>query len=132
MSLEAIATQIAQVIQKEANVNAIFGEPKKIDEHTIIPVARVRVALGGGAGGGAGPVPAKSDGEPAPGLLGTAKATGGGGGLDIEVQPLGFIRDGAEGATFVAIETAPEGLLGKVEHLLEGLRPGRKAVEGSR
>jgi uncharacterized spore protein YtfJ len=127
MNLEAIATQLTQVIQKEANIKAIFGEPIKLDEHTIIPVARVRITLGGGGGSGTGstPTPGKNDGEA--GMLGTAGASAGGGGLDIDVAPLGFIRDGAEGPTFIAIG---DGLLGKVEHLIKGLRPGTKAVEG--
>ena len=116
MNLEAIATQLTQVIQKEANIKAIFGEPMKLDEHTIIPVARVKITLGGGGGSGTGPTPTpgKTD------EVGIAGASAGGGGLDIDVQPLGFIRDGAEGATFIAIA---DGLLGKVEHLIKGLRP---------
>lgn len=128
MQLEAIAAQIAQTIQKEANINAIFGEPKQLDQHTIIPVARIRVAFGGGAGSGSGPAPAKKQ-DAAEASVGTAAAIGGGGGLEIEVQPLGFIRDGADGATFVAIDPTPEGLLGKVEHLIKGLRP-TKSIEG--
>jgi uncharacterized spore protein YtfJ len=125
MNLEAIAAQIAQTIQKEANINAIFGEPKQLDQHTIIPVARIKVAFGGGAGSGSGLTPRKKD--EAPESVSSASAIGGGGGLEIEVQPLGFIRDGADGPTFIAIEPTPEGLLGKVEHLIKGLRPGQKA-----
>jgi uncharacterized spore protein YtfJ len=121
MNLEAIATQLTQVIQKEANIKAIFGEPTKLDEHTIIPVARVKITLGGGGGSGSGstPTPGKDGDE-----LGTALASAGGGGLGIDVQPLGFIRDGAEGATFIAIA---DGLLGKVEHLVRSIeRTARK------
>lgn len=122
MNLEAVAAQLAQTIQKEANINAIFGEPKQLDQHTIIPVARIKVTLAGAGGGGKGPAPGGAEGGDAP--SGTAGGTGGGGGMDIEVQPIGFIRDGADGAEFVAIDPTPEGLLGKVGHLLEGLRTG--------
>ena len=128
MNLETIAAQLAQTIQKEANINAIFGEPKQLDQHTIIPVGRVRVTFGGGAGSGSGLAPAKKS-EGAEAGASTASAIAGGGGLDIEVQPLGFIRDGAEGAVFVSIDPSSEGLLGKVEHLIKGLRPAQKAGE---
>lgn len=130
MDIETIATQIAQIIQKEANVNAIFGEPRKLDEHVIIPVARVEISLAGGGGGGTGPA-SKPEGEESS-AASKVGGTGGGGGLDIKVRPLGFIRDGSEGAQFVAIDETPEGLLGKVEHLLKGLRGGQQpTVEGA-
>ncbi len=105
MELEAVITQVAQTIQKEANISAVFGEPKKLDEHTIIPVARVKITISAGGGMGSGPETTKAGGA------------GGGGALLVEVEPIGFIRDGAEGPMFKSI--APEGLLGKVEHLLD-------------
>jgi uncharacterized spore protein YtfJ len=126
MSIEDIAAKVAETIQKEANINAIFGEPKKLDEHTIVPVARVEISMGGGGGGGKGPAPKQEDdGEEGGGTVGVIGGTGGGGGLDIEVRPLGFIRDTADGAEFVAIDPTPEGLLGKVEHLIKGIRTGQ-------
>lgn len=126
MNISDIIAQVAETIQKEANVNAVFGEPKKLDEHTIIPVARVEVTLGAGGGGGTGPAAKKDD--AGADIVG---ATGGGGGLEIGVRPLGFIRDSANGAEFVAIDPTPDGMLGKVEHLLKGIRgQASKADDG--
>ncbi|PRQ03433.1 hypothetical protein ENSA5_15940 [Enhygromyxa salina] len=137
MDFEAIASQIAQTVQQEANINAIFGEPKKLDEHTIMPVARIKITFG--AGGAERPgvmAPAvkvkketNGNGAPTSSKLG---AVGGGGGLEIEVLPLGFVRDGTEGAEFVTIDPTPDNLLGKVEHLIRGIRgPGPKIAEHS-
>ncbi len=127
MNVESIVSELAQIIQKQANIDAIFGEPKKLDEHTIVPVARVKITLNGGGGMGSGIGP--EIGKPAEGDAGQAghkpvmggSGGGGAGSLLVEVEPLGFIRDGKTGAEFVAIEPAPEGLLGKVEHLVKGL-----------
>jgi uncharacterized spore protein YtfJ len=123
MDLEAVANALAQTIQKEANINAIFGEPKKLDNHTIIPVARIRVTLGAGAANASGPGKVASAAESVAVAIG---GMGGGGGLELDVHPLGFIRDSDDGPTWVAIDPSAESLIGKVEHLLERLRPERK------
>lgn len=145
MDFEAITTQIAQTVQKEANINAIFGEPKKLDEHTIMPVARIKITLGAGGGGANGAAPtaaregqvkAEEGGENGASMSGKKGKKGKkgraalGGGIEIELQPLGFVRDANDGAEFVAIEPMPDGLIGKVEHLIRGIRgPGPKVAE---
>lgn len=129
MNVESIVAQIAQTLQKEANIDTIFGQPRKLDEHVIIPVARVEIKLtgGGGMGSGTGPqaTPTTEAGEsgdkPKPTLMG-GMGTGAGGGLEVHVHPLGFIRDGKNGAEFIAIDPTPEGVIGKVEHLVKNLR----------
>ena len=58
-----------------------FGEPVRVGEREVIPVARVRTRGGGGIG---------------------ADGAGGGGGL-IDASPIGFIDAGPEGARFEPI-----------------------------
>jgi hypothetical protein len=64
-----------------------FGEPVKVGERVVIPVARVKAAGGGGFGSG--------------GMSGTDSG-GGGGGL-LEALPMGYIDAGPEGARFESI-----------------------------
>jgi uncharacterized spore protein YtfJ len=47
---EAIASELKQVLQAEANAQAIFGAPLKVDTHTVIPVAMIEMGAGGGGG----------------------------------------------------------------------------------
>ncbi|MFV8750195.1 hypothetical protein ACNOYE_06565 [Nannocystaceae bacterium ST9] len=141
MNVEAIVAQLAQTIQKEANVDAIFGQPRKLDEHVVIPVARVEIKINGGGGMGSGTGPqatsatatsdaATASDKPLPTLMG-GQGGGAGGGIEVHVLPLGFIRDGKNGAEFLAIDPTPEGLIGKVEHLVKNLRGGPARVAES-
>jgi uncharacterized spore protein YtfJ len=41
-------------LQKNANVNAVFGKPVKVGEKVVIPIASVSYGFGGGFGGGQG------------------------------------------------------------------------------
>lgn len=127
MNLESIVAQIAQTIQQEANVDAIFGQSRQLDEHVIVPVARVEIKVNAGAAVGAGPQLTGSDEDEKPVLSG-GTGTGARGGFEIHVVPLGFIRDGQNGAEFMPIDPTPEGLIGKVEHLLKNLRTGNGRV----
>ena len=72
----------AESIQEKASVKAAFGEPEKVDDHTIIPVAQV--TYGYGFGGGRGPTPA--EGAPA-----GVQPYGGGAGAGARVKPLGAL-----------------------------------------
>ncbi len=42
--LTAVAARLAETIEREANVRALFGEPVAVGDHTVIPVASVFVA----------------------------------------------------------------------------------------
>jgi uncharacterized spore protein YtfJ len=64
-----------------------YGQPVKVGERTVIPVARVRAAGGGGFGSGG---QSETD-------------SGGGGGGFIDAMPMGFIDAGPEGARFEPI-----------------------------
>lgn len=110
MDIEKIVGDVAETIQKEANVRAIFGEPTQIDERKVVPVGRVTVSISGGAGTGAG----ESKGEERGNGVG-----GGGGAVNVTVTPVGFIAEGPEGVVFTPIDHTPDGVLGRLEHLLK-------------
>ena len=109
-TFEDIAHQVAETIQKEANVRAVFGEPQKLDNKTLIPVAKV--AVSGGAGGGGATTKGKDDKR-------KFLPLGGGGGLSIEVTPLGFICERGDDIVFNSLEPDSEGVLDRVEHLVQ-------------
>lgn len=79
------ATTIVQSIVENAHAQAVFGEAVKLDTHTIVPVAMVKISGGGGGGG----------------LL---RMLGGGGGGNMKVVPLGFITEREGEVTFTPIE----------------------------
>ena len=70
-------TELAQIIGKQANANAVFGAPIVDGERTVIPVAQARFAVGVG------------DGLIAKGLGGAMTA-----------KPLGFIVIDKDGVRF--------------------------------
>ncbi|QIN84731.1 sporulation protein [Rubrobacter tropicus] len=69
-------------------VNAVFGEPVREGDVTVIPVAEVRLGYGHGSGRSA---------EDAPGA---DEGSGGGSGLGGRASPKGYIRISFEGARF--------------------------------
>jgi len=79
------ATTIVQSIVENAHAQAVFGEAVKLDTHTIVPVAMVKMSGGGGGRG----------------LL---RMLGGGGGGTLKVVPLGFITEREGEAPFTPIE----------------------------
>lgn len=72
-----------EAIRETTNWRAIFGEPQKVGDKTIIPVARVRYGFGLGFGGSTGQP--EAEGEPPP----EGEGSGGGGG--VWTEPLGAI-----------------------------------------
>jgi uncharacterized spore protein YtfJ len=80
MELSEALRQVAEGIEKVANVKAAFGEPYEQAGMTIIPVAAV-TARGGGGGG------EKPEGE-----AGCGRGSGGGLGMRVESRPVGYIR----------------------------------------
>ena len=100
------AREIAGLLETEGNVKAVFGEPVKLESRVIIPVAAITVNLGGGIGfGGTTGLLKKVQGvvEAAAQALPGPFGAGGGGGLEIQVRPVGFIHEGPEGAIFSPI-----------------------------
>ncbi len=97
MTVEETMQQVAKTLEGEVGVRAVFGEPMKLDNHTVVPVAMM--GLGGGIGFG-------------PGLLGkigekVARTAGGagGGGLAMNLRPIGFIHESGSEVVFTPIPT---------------------------
>jgi uncharacterized spore protein YtfJ len=76
------------LVSRLGGARLCFGEPVRVGERTVIPVARVRAAGGGGFG---------SDSQ-----AGTDSGGGGGGGW-LDAMPMGYIDAGPEGARFESI-----------------------------
>jgi uncharacterized spore protein YtfJ len=94
MSMEETMKQVAQSLEHEAGVKAVFGEPMKLDNHTVVPVAMVGVGAGGFL----------------PGIFGrpASHATdnnGGGGAGALAVRPVGFIHESGDEVIFTPIAT---------------------------
>lgn len=105
--IEHIVSDLRHAIETEGNVKAIFGAPVKLDEHTIVPVMTLEIAVGGGGGIGGGPKIIRGAVELAKKILPTGWGAGAGGGFSVRLKPAGFIRDDHDGAWFVPI-AAPE------------------------
>ena len=99
LNFESVVAELAQTIQKEASVRAVFGEPIKLDQHTIVPVALVTMGFGAGGGGGRA--------RPTKELEAAQRvAFGGGGGLDVKAIPMGFIHEDNGGVRFTPIDAS--------------------------
>jgi uncharacterized spore protein YtfJ len=91
--------RIDEMLEK-MNVNAVFGEPFREGDVTLIPVASVGYAFGYGSGSGrmAG-APSGAAGEP----HGPGEGSGQGGGGGGRARPLGYIRVSSNGVAFEPI-----------------------------
>src|SRR5687768_8040448 len=83
---DRLLERLAELVSTRAGVEAVFGEPVRQDNRTVIPVARVRWGFGGGGG--------RADGPPS----GPASGSGGGGGA--AADPIGYLEIGPDGTTF--------------------------------
>jgi len=83
---DRLLERLAELVGARAGVQAVFGEPIRHDDRTVIPVARVRWGFGGGGGSADGPT------------SGPASGSGGGGG--VAADPIGYVEIGPEGAAF--------------------------------
>jgi len=66
---DRLLERLAELVSARAGAHAVFGEPVRQDNFTVISVARVRWGFGGGGG--------HADGQPS----GPASGSGGGGGV---------------------------------------------------
>lgn len=108
MELDTVIHEIAQTVQKEANVSAVFGAPLKLDNHTVIPVAVVVVSLGGGGGGLLSKVAEKTGVEAVAKPLGA----GGGGGMNVVTVPVGFLSEKEGEVVYTPIQVHEEHIPG--------------------
>ena len=76
--LDRSLERLAELVGAKANVSAVFGEPIRQGDLTVVPVARVRWGVGGGSG--------KSDAAPD----GPSSGSGGGGGA--VADPVGYLE----------------------------------------
>jgi uncharacterized spore protein YtfJ len=92
MDVKDLMRELADRIERTANVRVAFGEPVGEGMDMVIPVARVSVR--GGGGGGMGDMPEGPR---------RGKGSGIGLGMNIVSSPVGYIRRTAHGAEFVPI-----------------------------
>ena len=117
--VEEIIARLGREIGRSASAEAVFGQPRTVDEHTIIPVARVAYGFGGGAspggrrgaaraaGPGHDPV-ARTPPESAPsagdgGGPGARPQAGFGGGGGVRAEPVAVIEFGPKGVRVVPV-----------------------------
>lgn len=101
-----VLREIARAFEAEANVKTVFGDPIELHGHTVVPVATIFVSIGGGAGvGGATGLAKTVQGaiDAATRVIPGAWGGGVGGGVQVRVQPVGFIHDGKDGVLFSPI-----------------------------
>ncbi len=122
MEIKKLIAEIKENIEKTANVKSIFGDVKKVDNVSIIPVASVRFQ--GGGGGGFGEMEAKKKEKPEPleepetekeGVKKGKSGKGGGLGIKVDASPVGYIEIKDDNAKFVDI-------LDKTKIILTGLK----------
>jgi uncharacterized spore protein YtfJ len=91
--------RIDEMLEK-LNVNAVFGQPFREGDVTLIPVASVGYAFGYGSGSGRMTgAPSGGAGEP----CGPGEGSGQGGGGGGKARPMGYIRVSADGVSYEPI-----------------------------
>jgi hypothetical protein len=83
---DLLLVRLAELIGAKAGVQAVFGEPVRLEGMTVIPVARVRWGFGGGGGRADGPK--------------TGPASGSGGGGGVAADPIGYVEILSTGPAF--------------------------------
>jgi uncharacterized spore protein YtfJ len=110
-AVSQIAREFAEVIRSEGNIGVVFGAPMALENHVIIPVARVEIGFGGGVGGNVDTNPnGKANGDGIARHLGTLarvvrRGFGAGGGGGIKVTPVGFIHEDGESVRYQVIQS---------------------------
>ncbi len=94
---------VHKLVERLSGARLCYGEPVRVGERTVIPVARVRSAGGGGFGRSDGGRAAQDLSAPEPADRSGDVGSGGGGGGFLEAQPMGFIDISPAGARFEAI-----------------------------
>jgi uncharacterized spore protein YtfJ len=108
MSFEEVVKELAEVLKKEGNTHAVFGEVQKLETKTIIPVACVQFG-----GGGGGMIPGGSEKAKTPKPM-----FGGGGGGGLAIFPVGYLHEEHGEVVFTAIHLDPKNrpLLGEASY----------------
>ena len=102
--------RIAAGFGQTASVKNVFGEPIKVGEKTILPVARIAYGFGGGYGeGGKKKQLQNNEGSPEK-LLPVGEGAGGGGGMYARAK--GVYEIGPEGTRFIPANPYKQLLMG--------------------
>ncbi|MCB5286592.1 MAG: hypothetical protein LHW64_02160 [Candidatus Cloacimonetes bacterium] len=111
MKLDSIFQQIRDLIQKGGGVKFSFGDPSRVGDMSIIPVARVSFGFGGGGGKAANSKKKKQnenvEKEAEPKSDDDAQFGGGGGG-GIKTDPVGIYAIKGDRVRFYPIVTVHE------------------------
>lgn len=116
--IEKIVSEVADVVRREANVRAVFGEPMHIDGHDLVPVATVDLTVGAGgtfAQGGT----EEAEGKIAATVRRMVPFGGGGGGLHVAVTPMGWLAAENGVVVFHALDEKGAEAGGLVERILQ-------------
>jgi uncharacterized spore protein YtfJ len=106
MDAKEMMRELADRIQKTANVRAVFGEPMGQGADVVIPVAKVKVRGGGGGGSGEEP------GDEQEGGRRKGRGKGMGLGMNVATTPVGYIKMGRQGPVFVPVVDKNQAVLG--------------------
>lgn len=94
ISPRELLSSIIEQMSGSADSRRVYGEPYRVGDRIVIPVADVRYSFGAGVGGGGDQV----DQEGSTGFSG-----GGGGGGSVQTRPVGYIEMDADRADFVPV-----------------------------
>lgn len=99
---DALNKKLLAVLEATGGVRSLYGDPVYWHGEEIVPVARIALKLSAGAeGAGSGDAGVQK-------LFGNAAKGGGGGhveaGIQILIEPVGYLRAGEGGTQFVRIE----------------------------
>jgi len=114
MNFDTIFAQIKQVLHSGAGAKFSIGNPMKVGDLSVVPVAKVSFAFGGGGGSSAGKPKKKTTDKshaksPSPEEVKANNADfGGGGGGGIKTEPIGIYTIKDERVKFYPIITIRE------------------------
>lgn len=124
-SIQEIINSITERIKATARIETVYGEPRVIDDKTIIPVAKV--SYGFGAGGGEGPEAA----EPGQEAQAQKGGFGGGGGAGVSAEPVGFLVISGDQVRFMPVRDRRRVLIAAMAGLFVGLILAKKLLRPS-
>jgi uncharacterized spore protein YtfJ len=81
-------------VPDRATVKTVFGEPVRVGDRTIIPIAQVSYMVGFGMGRGTGPTSGNAP---------TGSGTGGGGGTRVQAKPLAVCEITSDGVRVLPV-----------------------------
>lgn len=106
MSIDETMKEVVRTLEHEVGVKAVFGEPVKLDNHTVVPVAMVGLGGGGGLGRALLDRLGRKAEKPEKSAAGNGDGRGAAAGaLALGVRPIGFIHESGDEVIFTPIPT---------------------------